>query len=92
MDALDGLLKRAHAAVGDAGSLRALEDVRVRFLGRKGEITALLKGLGALPPEQRPAAGQAINFVRDALNEAIESRRASLERDQLESALAALAN
>ena len=61
MDALEGLLSQARAAVAGAGDLAGLDDVRVRFLGKKGEITALLKNLGNLPADQRPAAGQAIN-------------------------------
>jgi phenylalanyl-tRNA synthetase alpha chain len=89
MDALDGLVQRAQAEAAGAGDLSALEDVRVRFLGKKGEITALLKGLGALPAAERPAAGQGINRARDAVEQAVASRRSELERRGLEAALAA---
>ena len=89
MDALEGLLNRAQAAVAGVGDLAGLDDVRVQFLGKKGEITALLKNLGSLPADQRPAAGQAINRARDTVLGAIEARRVSLERRSLEATLAA---
>jgi phenylalanyl-tRNA synthetase alpha chain len=88
MEALEGLLKRARAAVSHAVDARALDEVRVRYLGKKGEITSLLKGLGALPAAERPAAGQAINLARDAVAAAIEEKRALLERTALDAALA----
>ncbi len=88
MDAIEGLVSRAQAAIAVALDVAALENLRVQYLGKKGEVTALLKNLGALPADQRPAAGQAINRVRDALVAAIEGRRADLERKQLELALA----
>jgi phenylalanyl-tRNA synthetase alpha chain len=89
MDQLEGLLQRARAAVAGADDLAGLDEVRVRFLGRRGEITALLKSLGTIPADQRPAAGQAINHARDAVLAALEQRRASLERRKLETTLAA---
>jgi phenylalanyl-tRNA synthetase alpha chain len=87
MDALDGLVKQALAAAASAGDLAGLDDVRVRYLGKKGEITALLKSLGNLSAEERPVAGQAINRARDLVTTAIEQRRASLEQQRLDAAL-----
>jgi phenylalanyl-tRNA synthetase alpha chain len=89
MDALDGLVKQALAAAASAGDLAGLDDVRVRYLGKKGEITALLKSLGNLSAEERPAAGQAINRARDLVTSAIEQRRAGLEQQLLDVALSA---
>lgn len=89
MDALDGLLSRAQAAVEGSVDVAGLDDVRVRYLGKKGELTALLKNLGTLPTKQRPAAGNAINRAKEALLAAIEARRAALERQGLEAAVAA---
>jgi phenylalanyl-tRNA synthetase alpha chain len=89
MGALEDLLVRAEAAVAGAHDLAALDAVRVLFLGKKGEITAQLKGLGALPADARPAAGDAINRTRDRLQAAIERRRQDLERERLETLLAA---
>ncbi len=89
MDALEGLVRRARAAVVEAADGAALEAVRVHYLGKKGEVTALLKGLGAMSAAERPAAGQAINQVRDEIAAAIEARRVAIERAALERALAA---
>lgn len=88
MNALEELLEQARAAVAAATDLPALDAVRVRFLGKKGQITALLKELGSLPAAERPAAGEAINRVRDSVQSAVESRRLTLERQQLEALLA----
>jgi phenylalanyl-tRNA synthetase alpha chain len=88
MDPLQDLLRRAEAAVASAGDLSGLDAVRVRYLGKKGEITGLLKGLGSLPTGERPAAGEAINRARDAVSEAIEKRRAALEGERLQALLA----
>ena len=89
MDALDALLNRAQSAVADASDLASLDEVRVRYLGKKGEITNLLKDLGRLPSADRPAAGQAINQARDSVLDAIEVRRATLESERLAASLVA---
>ena len=54
---IDSILSEAESAIRDAADEQSLDAVRVRFLGKKGELTALLKGLGALDPEERPKAG-----------------------------------
>jgi phenylalanyl-tRNA synthetase alpha chain len=77
---LDTLSASALAQIRDAGTLAALEEIRVRWLGRKGSLTEQLKALGALPAGERPAAGARINAAKSALQEAIEQRRAELER------------
>ncbi len=81
---LDALLAEAVADVAAAGDLAALDQVRVRFLGKGGSLTAQLKGLGGLPPEQRPAAGQAINRAKVAVQQAIDARKQVLEAVALE--------
>src|SRR5690606_29267076 len=82
-------MQAARGAVASAGDTGALEHVRIRYLGRKGEITQLLKQLGSLPPAERPAAGQAVNAARDELNALLEARRAALESAQVEARLVA---
>ena len=77
------LAAEALAAVADCGEEKALESLRVHYLGRKGLLTAHLKNLGALPAEERPAAGQQINQAKRALQQAIETRRESLEQASL---------
>ncbi len=65
-------------ALAEAKDESAFEALRVRYLGRKGEITALLKGLGSLPPEERRAFGQAANALRSHAQEAFEAARECL--------------
>ena len=80
----DAKLAEAIDLVRSAPDAAALQDLRVRYLGKKGAITAQLKGLGALPADERREAGQRINAWKQALEEAIERRRAALERDELQ--------
>jgi len=75
---LDQLAEQASSAIDAAASVAALDAVRVAYLGKKGELTALLKNLGQLPVEQRPAAGQAINLAKQRVQEWIEVRNAAL--------------
>jgi phenylalanyl-tRNA synthetase alpha chain len=77
------------AAIADAPGTAELEDVRVRFLGRKAELPNLLRGVAQLPPEQRGTVGRAANDARKALEAAIEARAAELEAAELDARLAA---
>ena len=88
-ETLKKLLSEARRAVGEAADERALDDVRVRYLGKKGEVTALLKSLGRLEAEQRPQAGARINAARDELQNAIAARKRALAGEQMAQALAA---
>ncbi len=85
---LDTLLQSAQEAVAAADTLSDLDAVRVRFLGRQGEITAQLKSLGSLPVEERPEAGQRINAGKRSILESLEARKAVLSADALKSKLA----
>jgi len=85
---LDQLLEQALREVAASGDLAALEDARVRWLGRKGTLTERLKSLGTLPPAERPAAGQLINAAKTRLETALVARREALERLQDERRLA----
>ena len=80
---LSQLAVDASAGVAAAADLAQLDEVRVRYLGKSGLLTAQLKQLGKLPKEQRPAAGQAINQAKQALQAKIEERRAELEQQAL---------
>jgi phenylalanyl-tRNA synthetase alpha chain len=77
------------AAASAASDPPALESIRVEALGKKGEISQLMKGLGALDPEQRREAGQQLNRIKDAVQAAIEQRREALDESRLEAKLAA---
>lgn len=74
LDRLDELTRRAHAAIDEANSHAALEQVRVHYLGRKGEITRLMKQLGTVEPARRKELGSALNELKDGVAEAIEER------------------
>ncbi len=89
MSSIAQLLEQAEAAVDSAQDLEQLDRARVEFLGRKGAFTVRLRELGALPPEERPAAGQAINEAKQALLRSLEARRAVLEAARIEAELAA---
>jgi phenylalanyl-tRNA synthetase alpha chain len=79
MSDIDSLLRSALDAIAAADSLEALDAARVALVGKSGSITGQLKQLGALPPEQRKAAGEGINRARDAVTDAITARKAQLE-------------
>lgn len=85
----EGLLEQALKLVAEAEDSRGLDQVRVRFLGKKGELTSQLKQLGALPPEQRREAGQAVNRSKQALEAAIAEREQVLARAHLDARLKA---
>jgi len=74
----------AIAAARDPGSL---EDVRVAALGKKGRISELMKGLGALAPEQRKAFGQAVNGLKTRVGEALSERKEALREAELSARL-----
>jgi phenylalanyl-tRNA synthetase alpha chain len=79
MENLESLAEQARDAIIQAEDAAALDQVRVDYLGKKGSITGLLKGLGKLSAEERPAAGAEINKVKQALQEQIGERKATLE-------------
>ncbi|MBT6278340.1 MAG: phenylalanine--tRNA ligase subunit alpha [Chromatiales bacterium] len=84
---LDEILSTALVAVESSADLAALDEVRVRFLGKQGQLTSVLKTLGKLPAEARPAAGQAVNAAKRSLEGLIGERRGALEQSKLEAAL-----
>lgn len=84
---LDALKHTALDAVKAADDLRGLDDLRVAYLGKKGEITAQLKALAKLPPEEKRTFGQAVNQVKGEVAKAIEARRGELEEALLEQRL-----
>ena len=85
---LISLVEQALAQVEASANLAALDEVRVRVLGKKGLLTEQLKSLGALPAELRPAAGQRINDAKAAVQAALEARRTHLEDAALRAELA----
>ena len=86
---LSSLVSEALGEVAGCTDLAALDEARVRWLGKKGTLTEQLKSLGALPAAERPAAGQRINEAKRRVQAAIEARREALARAQVERELAA---
>ncbi|HNP37813.1 MAG TPA: phenylalanine--tRNA ligase subunit alpha [Woeseiaceae bacterium] len=89
MQALDELLETAVSKVDAARDPASLDAVRVQYLGKKGELTERLKSLSQLSSAERPAAGQAINRVKQELQQRINERRELLDNAVLEQKLAA---
>ena len=86
---LEQIRRDALAALAGAADGEALEALRVKYLGKKGELTGLLKQMGKLSPEERPVMGQVANEVREALTQALEERRQALAQTELERRLEA---
>ncbi len=84
IERIDELSAQARAAIAGADGGEALEELRVRYLGRKAELPQLLRGVAELPPEQRAAVGKAANQARQELEGLIEARTAELGAAELE--------
>jgi phenylalanyl-tRNA synthetase alpha chain len=69
-----------------ASSADEIQDLKVKYLGKKGKVTSLLKTLGSLPPEKRPAVGQLVNKLRDEIEEQLSIRKTFLEEKEWEEA------
>jgi len=88
MQVITQLITTAQQEIQKVHDIATLEQVRVHFLGKKGELTAQLKQVGKLPPQERPQVGQAINEAKKTLANAIEIRRNTLQASNLEAQLA----
>ena len=84
---INKIITDAKKSIASAIDLKALDDSRVLFLGKKGELTDLLKGLGKLSKEERPAMGEAINEAKVKIQNLIESRKEELEEVALQKRL-----
>jgi len=85
---VDGIEKAALAAVEAAPDERSLDSVRVRYLGRRGELTLLLRALGEMDPDERPRAGARINAAKTRVQQAVDLRRSAFGAEQLQRELA----
>lgn len=84
MNNTEKLQAQALSEIDSATDLSQLDQIRVDYLGKKGQLTQLLKQLGKLPAEERPQAGQVINLAKAAVQQAIESRKTVLEDEHLD--------
>jgi len=85
---LDALAAGARDAIARAPDEKGLEELRVRFLGKKGELSAVLRGMGQLPAEERPRVGEVANRVKADVERLLDDARGGLERRKLEAELA----
>ncbi|WP_281658315.1 phenylalanine--tRNA ligase subunit alpha [Halobacillus sp. Cin3] len=84
---LEQLKQEALQKVENADSIQGLKDIRVEYLGKKGPITEVLRGMGKLSKEERPVIGQLANEVRESIADAIEVKQTGLEDEALEKQL-----
>ena len=89
MENLDALVSQALEAVQHSADINALEQIRVQYLGKKGELTLLMQTLGKLSGEERPKAGALINAAKGQVQDALTARKAGLEQAALSAKLAA---
>ena len=89
MQQLEDILSEARASIGTTQSVADLEQAKARFLGKSGSLTELLKGLGKLPPEEKPRAGAAINQAKQQVEGLIAERLAAIRAGELDARLAA---
>lgn len=88
MQALEEILQTAESAIQSATDLKSLDNYRVQYIGKKGQLTEYLKTLGQLPAEERPAAGQKINVVKEKIQALIEQRDTELKSASITQQLA----
>lgn len=86
---LQALRQDGQRAIADATSLDQVEQLRVSYLGKKGQLSQILGGLGKLPADQKPRIGAVANEVKEALQTALEQKRETLQADQIRARLEA---
>ncbi|MCQ1531027.1 phenylalanine--tRNA ligase subunit alpha [Lutispora saccharofermentans] len=86
-DKLEKIKSESIVEIDNVENAQQLEEIRIKYLGKKGELTQLLRGMGQLSPEERPLIGQLANEVRDQINDKIEETAYCLKRKDLEKRL-----
>lgn len=84
---INGVLENAKKMLEEAKEISAVEEIRVKYLGKKGELTGILKQLGSLSPEERPKVGQLVNVAKQKLDETIKAKVKEIKEIELEKAL-----
>ncbi|NLH96580.1 MAG: phenylalanine--tRNA ligase subunit alpha, partial [Clostridiaceae bacterium] len=79
---LNNIKLEAEKKLNEAGSLAELESIRLQYLGKKGELTAVLRGMGQLSPEERPRIGQLANEIRSFIEEMLEEKTKALQEKE----------
>ncbi|MFN7017485.1 MAG: phenylalanine--tRNA ligase subunit alpha, partial [Fimbriimonadales bacterium] len=83
MQPIQAILAEAEQAIAQASSTAELQEVETRYLGKKGALSQMLRQVGSLPPEERPAFGQQVNAAREQLETRLAERRAALEQAEI---------
>ncbi|MGL5410739.1 MAG: phenylalanine--tRNA ligase subunit alpha, partial [Shewanella sp.] len=89
MQQLTEIVEQALVIIDQASDLKALDDIRVDYLGKKGKITDMMKLMGSLSPAEKPAFGQAVNDAKQAIQQKLTERIDGLKRSELEAKLIA---
>ncbi len=89
MENLDALVSQALEAVQQAADITALEQIRVQYLGKKGELTQVMKTLGNIPAEERPKVGAMVNEAKEQVSSVLNARKADMDAAALNAKLAA---
>ena len=84
---IEEIRKSAKEKLVEIQNLQELQDLKVKYLGKKGELTTVLRGMGALSPEERPVIGSLVNQVRDKLNELFTEKEETFKKKELEKRL-----
>ena len=84
---IENMKKTSVEEIKQAEELKNLNDLRIKYLGKKGELTTILRGMGSLSPEERPVIGSLVNEVRDELEKLINEKEKELKRKELEKRL-----
>jgi phenylalanyl-tRNA synthetase alpha chain len=84
---LENMVEEAHKAISAVDDLQALDEIRVQYLGKKGSLTDILKGLGSLSADERPLVGQRVNEAKEHIKEKINQRYEHLQQEALEKKL-----
>lgn len=82
-DQIEKIKQTSQEEISKAQNLRELGELRVKYLGKKGALTSVLRGMGALSPEERPVIGSLVNEVRDALESLIQEKEKKLKQEEL---------
>ncbi len=86
-DMIQEMTEAVKKKLGEIKTLQELQELKVKYLGKKGEVTSMLKGLGGMAPEERPVFGQKVNKLREELEKLMERRENQVKEKILEQRL-----
>lgn len=87
-DKISEMSEMVKKKLGEIKTLQELQDLKVKYLGKKGEVTSMLKGLGGMSAEERPIFGQKVNALREEIEKAMERREQDVKERLMEQKLA----